>query len=458
MLRYLILFAALLSACSAKPLPPGQARLSDGIAQGITQQGLTAFLGIEYAQASRWAEAGPAPAWKGVKKFETFGPACPQDKAKITGAKAQSEACLYINIFAPEGFTPKDKYPVVFQIHGGGLRAGQGGSQPAILARQGLVIVTFNYRLGRLGFFDHADMGPEDIRNFGQSDMVKALQWTHNNIGAFGGNPDNITLAGHSAGGTGVQLLMLTPAARGLFSGAIARAGNVSWPFPEIGQQIPTSMPQERAKTSQALVAETPHFILPFVGGPLLPRQPLDLFRAGKAAPVPYITGGNSYDGGGILYGAGYQPDRFLALFGNSNRLRDLYQGDFKTSDAMAAQRIIGDRRYLLSARETVRAQTLSGAPSFLYYVNAPVPGQPGTPHGAEGSLIYAQSPNAMQRYWLNFFRNGNPNSADLPPWTAYDEDSDNWMIFNPNPKPVSNLLKDKLDYLDATPLQMNIQ
>ena len=457
-MRLIYLIALLfLTACAPK-LEAGQVMTTQGIVQGKSEQGLTAYLGLKYATAARWEAPIAAPKSDGVTMADTFGPSCPQAGQGGIGEQMLTEDCLYLNVFTPEAATADSNYPVMVVFHGGGFRAGAGGPNGAVLARDGVVVVTLNYRLGELGFFDYAGWDENNIRNFGLLDQVEALKWVQANIKGFGGNPDDVTLAGHSAGGMSVQLLMVNPKARGLFHKAIARAGYASWPFRKAANLTEAqratirlaSIESLKSKPLKDLVEATPHFVLPFTGTPQIPDQPIDMFRAGEAANVPYISGANSYDGNGVLYGAGFTPESFLALYGDDlGEVKELYAGDFKTSDEQAAQRLFGDARYLISARETVRAQNANGSPAWLYYVNAPVPNLPGTPHGAESSLVWSPSPNPMKNYWLNFIRTGNPNSSDLPVWANNTAAQDAWMIFDPMPKPANDLLVEKLDFID---------
>ena len=360
----------------------------------------------------------------------------------------------------PEGTKPGADLPVLFQIHGGGFIAGQGGSGPAVLAQQGFVIITMNYRLGRLGFYDYAGWDADHPRNFGLLDVIAALDWTQDNIENFGGDTDNITIAGHSAGGMMVQLLMLHADARGKFRQAISRAGYGAFPFPKAAnytaEQLATmrlqSLESLKSTSTAELVADTPHYILPLIDTPELPAQPADMFRRGDQARVPYISGGNSFDGV-TLYGAGFTDESFLGLFEDLPAIKALYGDDFAVSDGQAAQRIFGDLRYVLSARETARAMEQHVVGGYAYYVDAKVGGQPGTPHGAETSLIWGQRPNPMQSYWLNFIRTGDPNSADLPRWEPNLKDNDAWMVFTPRPEPKMGVLETKLDYLKSNPI-----
>ena len=461
-MRFIYLITLLfLTACAPK-LEPGQVMTSQGIVQGKTEQGLTAYLGLKYATAARWEAPVPTPQTKGVTVLDTFGPACPQARQGGIGEQIPTEDCLYLNVFTPEAATLDSSYPVMVVFHGGGFIAGAGGSNGAVLARDGVVVVTLNYRLGALGFYDYAGWGEGDIRNFGLLDQVEALKWVQANIKGFGGNPDDVTIAGHSAGGMSVQLMMVNPKARGLFHKAIARAGYASWPFRKAANLTAEQLAAARLQSLDSLketplkdlAASTPNFILPFIDTPQIPAQPIDIFRDGGAAKVPYISGANSYDGNGVLYGAGYTPETFLALYGDDvEGVKTLYAGDFKTSDEQAAQRLFGDARYLISARESVRAQNKSGAKAWLYYVNASVPNMPGTPHGAESSLVWSPNPNPMKNYWLNFIRTGNPNSSDLPAWDNNTSGQDAWMMFDPLPKPANDLLTQKLDFINEHPV-----
>jgi len=295
---FLPLLAVALTACSSGSLPDGQVKTTQGVAQGVTSDGLTQYLGIEYASAERWKLPKKGPSWEGVKTFDTFGPACPQE-----GQAVMVEDCLFLNAFTPEETKSDDKLPVMVWFHGGGFRAGEGGDGPKNFAREGIIVVTFNYRLGLLGFRDWPGWSEKDTRNFGQADMVKALEWVNENIGGIGGDTENITIAGHSAGGMGVQLMMVDPRAKGLFVRAISHAGYGAWPFPEAYN--PSD--EERARIRygaleiearpEALVAKVPYFHLPYIGGSDLPRQPVEVFKSGDQAAVPYMAGANSYDG-----------------------------------------------------------------------------------------------------------------------------------------------------------------
>ena len=208
-----------------------------GKVEGQIEGQLRVFKGIPYALppvgAARWHPPSPMPRWAGVKKATEFGPACFQPNTRgrsiYTGEPLpMSEDCLSLNIWAPAGAR---NAPVFFWIHGGALWGGSSRDplyDGARLAAQGIVVVSINYRLGVLGWLAHPELSKESplgvSGNYGLLDQIEALRWVRNNIGAFGGDPANVTIAGESAGGLSVMYLMASPAARGLFAKAIAES------------------------------------------------------------------------------------------------------------------------------------------------------------------------------------------------------------------------------------------
>lgn len=448
-----LLLALSLAACSAQntaPTVPETTSVQDdakrpdferavpqGLIKGQRAGNSVSYLGIEYARAARWELPQSVPKFTGdaVKAADKFGPACPQD-----GQAVMVEDCLFLNIFTPADAQKGKAYPVVIWFHGGGLRSGEGGEGPKAWTQDGVIVVTFNYRLGALGFFNYPGWPQASPRNFGQADMAAAVNWVHASIAEFGGDPDNVTLAGHSAGGMGVQLMMVDARVRGKFARAISHAGYGAWPFGAVMRDddpLRAALdhpPLDYMKSipAKTLVAETPNYVLPYIGTDALPLQPLHMFRSGQRARVPYMAGFNSYDGSGTLYGAGYTPETFLKTFDNDLEIRALYASDFAVSDAQAAQRIFGDMRYGFSSRETVRAVSRVKEPGYLFYYDAPNPGQPGAFHGAQYETLFSQNDSAQKLYSLNFIKTGDPNGEGLPEWRAM---SGAYMVFSPDAK-----------------------
>ncbi|MFO0467966.1 MAG: carboxylesterase/lipase family protein, partial [Bacteroidota bacterium] len=214
-------------------------KTNSGLVRGIIENDVAIFKGIPYAAPPvgefRWRPPQPVKSWSGVRDANQFGPNCAQagwGAAPGTIAEGSSEDGLYLNIWLPAGTKPGAKLPVMVWIHGGAFVFGS-GSQPEFsgvnFARQGVILITINYRLGRLGFFAFPALSkeyPEEPKgNYAYMDQIAALQWVKRNITAFGGNPKSITIFGESAGGVSVHSLLTIPAAKGLFQKAIIESG-----------------------------------------------------------------------------------------------------------------------------------------------------------------------------------------------------------------------------------------
>lgn len=465
LLSTVIVAAIVLTACAAPQSAQRAAYAMDGGVMttsgpvtGTSQNVMIAYRGIPYATAARWAlPQNPAP-WTDVLNADEFGPSCPQTVPEGQ-SWPMSEECLFINIFSPKG---AKALPVLVNFHGGGFIAGNGNLDPAPVVENGIVVVSLNYRLGYAGFYNDGD--PSTENNLGQADMVAGLKWVQDNIAAFGGDPDDVTISGHSAGGMAVQLMMITPRAYPYFDRAIAMAGYSTWPMPgenEASPQFTTRTPIED------MVAALPHYHLPYTGGALLPEQPIDLFAQGRHATVPYLSGGTSLDGAGVIFGAGYTVERYLALWSVTGYTRGLsqacraaigcgipmryygitraYEEDFAVSDRLASMRIYGDHRYLHASRATVTAMDDAGQAAFLYYYDSPASEQPGSYHGDEAKLIFSETPSAFQSYIIRFIKSGSPNNDSKDEWPAYD--GKHWMVFdNSGPYAQSDVKKEQLD------------
>ncbi|MET0294299.1 MAG: carboxylesterase family protein, partial [Phenylobacterium sp.] len=309
-------FAALALAAAAQAEAP-VVRVESGELVGEATEHANIFRAVPYAAAPvgklRWAAPEPAPAWQGRRDASQIGPSCPQkmnaDGTPNLGAAngPTSEDCLQVNVFAPPAAKAA---PVMVWLHGGGFSTGAGWVYDGRnFARDGVVVVTVNYRLGTLGFFAHPALtaaagAKAPLGNYGVMDQIAALQWVKRNIAAFGGDPDNVTVFGESAGGASVAILLSTPAAKGLFNKAIIQSGLV-W-------QPPGSLPEAEARGTAlagklgaadlaALRALPPEAIVeaapdagPFADGRLLLRTPTEALAQGLEIDVPLIIGWNS--------------------------------------------------------------------------------------------------------------------------------------------------------------------
>lgn len=440
---------------------------SQGRIVGSEEQSRFVFKGIPFAAPP----VGPLR-WQAPRAVRTedidaqsMGSACTQ-----TRVSTSQEDCLYLNVWTNGLDTARR--PVMVWVHGGGFRAGSGDIDGHALAAEGVVVVSFNYRLGPLGFFAHPEL--EGPLNFGLLDMIAALEWVRDNIAGFGGDPDNVTIFGVSAGGQSVNLLMSSPQARGLFHRAISQSGYGTWPLPRIhglgtrwlkdwngapvadagviGAALVSTLTQQnslralRRLDASALMSQLTGFYLPIVDGVSLQDEPAVVFMQGKQANVPYLTGGNSFEGS-VMSSVGIDLDKMIAGFGYAaDAAAAAYANDGALHEPLATARLAGDLRYVLSAHSMSEAMATVSSPAWRYLVDF-VPdayeGQwPGTPHGLETQFLFAGQHSSdlalqalsarMKRYWVNFARHGDPNGArgaDIT-WPATVPDAPRWLVF----------------------------
>lgn len=468
-----------------------------GAVRGTVTDRIPTFKGIPFAKppigALRWAAPqDPAP-FSGIFDATQFGPSCLQSLAYLQrlGGERVSEDCLTLNIWTQKAST--EKRPVMVWIHGGAFRGGTSIIPGEVLAKKGVVVVSVNYRLGPLGFFAHEKL-KQDVANFGLLDMVKALEWVRDNIAVFGGDPQNVTIFGVSAGGMAVDLLMVSEQAKGLFHRAIAQSGYATWPLPrsrraaspalknwagdgvpnaeDLGEQLVKSIGQThgdlRKIEGTALVDATPPgSYFPIVDGVSLTEEPAVLFLRGQQHDVPFLTGGNSFDGSarpGLMSSSEYAA-ALGAAFEDAKKVYGVTSED-DLEDALTL--MFGDHRYVLSARVLADAMKTVHGNAYLYYLDfytdefARLFGaserRSGAPHAADTVLLFGghlfPSPEAqalakrMQTYWVNFARTGVPSGEGTPAWPAYNKaDGATWLILGQTDEPKSSVIKSKLDF-----------
>ncbi len=498
MIRNLIAALALLASPALAAQDP-VVNAPTGALQGRTEGMVHVFKGIPYAQPPvkglRWRPPVALPPWTGVKLAQDFGPACIQSTVKLGGVYDQDigaigEDCLTLNVWAPADARGA---PVFVWIHGGALWGGTAKEQlydGARMAERGVVVVTINYRLGVLGWLAHPGLSKESplqiSGNYGLLDQVAALTWIKNNIGAFGGDASNVTIAGESAGGLSVMYLMASPYARGLFHKAIAESAYMAstqelkharhgTPAAEDAGSLLAAALQApnvaalRAMDAQALTAAAARAgFQPFgaIDGHVLPKQLVDTFDSGEQAHVPLLAGFNSGEIRTLKILAPPVPAD-AAIYEKEIRARygDLAEAFLKQYPATDLQESIWattrDALYGWTAERLVRKQAAIGQPSYLYLFDHSTPAEDAAGlHGFHASelpyvfgTIDRTPPNwpkipatdrafsdAMLDYWTSFAKSGVPRAAGAPDWPAYGSDG-NYMDFAQTPRAARDLL-----------------
>ncbi len=448
-----------LPAVAIAQTPTARVKLDSGIVVGATEGPISVFKGIPYAAPPvgplRWKAPQAVAPWTDVREARRFGAACPQDDAhKEPWAQVgpMSEDCLFLNVWQP---TKPGTYPVMVFIHGGGFTYGAAGVplyDGAALARRGAVIVTINYRLGRLGFFAHPALTREDpdgqLGNYGIMDQVAALRWVRRNIARFGGDPANVTVFGESAGAGTVQVMMGSPSSRGLFQKAISESGAGGGAlFPirggpinaeKLGELWTASLGLKDATAAQLRAIPLADIVkngraFPFIDGKVVVRSPGDPFYRNEEMRIPLMIGANSNESslGGMNEAAA------MALLGDQfTALRDGYVATGGKPRDAATIDLAEDVGFVLPSFALADRHAANGNPAFAYFFDqVPVDqraGAAGTDHGGELEYVFGTKPaehrwdardaavsKLMGDYWVRFARTGDPNGNGAPRWPA---------------------------------------
>ncbi len=481
------------------PRATSPVKTESGLVSGTTDaSGLVRiYKGIPYAAPPvgdlRWRAPEPVAPWTGVRQATEFGPSCPQaDRPTGPGERLgrTSEDCLTLNVWAPAS-PPGRHVPVIVWIHGGAFTQGA-GSLPVYdgeaLARRGAVVVTFNYRLGPLGFFAHPlltkESGHNASGNYGLLDQLAVLRWVKTNIRGFGGSPDRVTVAGESAGAISIGCLLVAQQSRGLFHAAILESGSPyavtrylrdapagEESMEEVGELIARRLGCDReddvlaALRSRSVdeVMSVAHAAPPFFGegirfGPVIDRwliadRPAVLLAKGQQVKVPVLVGSNG-DEGTIFVAPlqGFDVDAYRRFIRSTFRDRaDDVLARFpvaREADVRPAlARVLGYSTFVAPARRLARATSDLGSRVYLYSFTRVRPGTSGARlgafHGAEipfvfGTLSRVLRPGApdvddsdralsqaMMGYWIRFAATGDPNGEGAPAWPRYASRSD---------------------------------
>ena len=504
-------------------------KIDTGLVSGITVGDLHVYKGIPFAAPPvgdlRWKPPQPAASWEGVKECTEFGPA-PMGYFSTSfpvHAATTSEDCLYLNIWTPAK-TSGDKLPVMVWIYGGAFRFGE-GSNPLYngenLASQGVVVVTFNYRLGPIGFLAHPLLSEESEHNssgnYGLLDQIAALQWLQKNIAAFGGDHNRVTIFGQSAGATSVLWLMASPLAEGLFQRAIAESPYEGTAFAHLQENKYGNEPKEkmgeqlaedlgcsdaadpaacmRAKSAEEVMATgaPPNSVTapgyryePCVDGWVAPDLPLNVFEAGKQNDVPLIIGSTADDWSLLqMVGGPVTADSYKAsvedIFGNNAQqiLTVFPAGDDKEAKASDEQvwtlftftcpvkAYAGDmsnvksKAYLYQFTRVPPGSTMLGAYHLLdidYVFGNFIPFLSGLKPEAYFDDTDKALSEAMMSYWTNFAAAGDPNGEGLTEWPAYDAETGQYLDLGDKIEVKSGLYNEVCDLIMNTFKEMRGQ
>jgi len=497
-MKKMLSLIAIFLTCAATAQQPKPIKVDGGLLQGAFENGLTVYKGIPFAAPPvgnlRWKAPRPPATWDGVRMAEKFAPGAMQG---INPPSGKSEDCLYLNVWSPAK-SAGEKVPVLVWIYGGGFAFGY-TSDPmyngANLAKKGVVLVSIAYRVGQLGFLAHPELSEESPNhvsgNYGLLDMIAGLKWIKQNIAAFGGDPDKVTIFGESAGGIAVSMLCASPLARGLFRGAISESGG------SFGPTRRTTYPGENLKSLHDAEIDGEAYVKsagvasieelrkidadklpgrgigmswPIIDGYVIPDDQHNLYEAGKYNDVPILVGYNSDEG------ASFSHDKTPAdyISGVQKRYGKFADDLIKAYPAgvstvpKTARDLSRDAAFGWQTWSWATLQLKTGKSKVFYYYFDQHPDYPessprygfGSPHGQEVAYVFqhvdAASPditktdinisNDMSTYWTNFAKYGDPNSTGMPEWPVYTNKKPVVMYFGPTshtgPVPSAESLK----------------
>ena len=478
----------------------------------------TVFKGIPYAAPPvgdlRWRAPQPARPWEGVRDCVEFGNipvqfGFPMKEDEKQAAGEMSEDCLYLNVWTPAEHAGDD-LPVIFWTYGGAFVGGY-SNRPAYngeaFCRRGVVFVSYNYRAGALGLMAHPELTAETQAEFGEHsgsgnyyfmDQIAALKWVRRNIRAFGGDPDRITVMGHSSGAVGTAALCATPLTKGDIAGASILSGVLARDFDGPGEMfIPLAEAEKRGleymevlgvsslkemrelpvSALQEAFRKTPRGMFQFCGtidGRVFPDNITHMYHRGENHDIPY------------MFGSAMDEETHLSAHGGKSFMLTreklpAYAKNFgdKADDFLAFAETLTDEELaqgilygtsMRSRQQAVNQLRLGRKPAYLHVFARRLPGDnAGACHGADLPYIFGTLQNdwrpyggadyelsrILTDYWANFARTGNPNGEGLPRWTPFTEDSDLSLIIDTVPymarKELTKLQMYKIDYLTST-------
>ncbi len=498
---------------NAQQLRYVQVRTTNGVLEGVVSPDgkVRTFKGIPYAappvDSLRWRAPQLPPSWTGVRKAVDYPKRAMQGRIyddMVFNDSGPSEDCLYLNLWMPEN-PAQAKLPVMVWIHGGGFVAGS-SSEPrqdaGNLSKKGVVVVSFNYRMGVFGFFAHPDLAKESGHgasgNYGLLDQVAALEWVKKNIATFGGDPENVTIFGESAGSSSVCGLMASPLAKGLFHRAIGESGAFFRTIPPMKSRAEaetagmkfaeaafgtTSLQALRAMPAQKILDEALKVprktFSPDIDGYFLPEDCSSIYAAGKQSRIPLLAGWNMDEGNFDSFFVKDKPtiENYVAhanvLFGESAKaFLKLYPALTDSQARRAAQDFDGDKSTGYAMWKWLEMQLKTGeSPVFRYEFDQTLPlatdAKPGSApramHAGEIEYVFCvlssknlpwtpedyQVSDLISSYWTNFAKTGDPNGPGLPPWPGTTKDGYQLMHIKAKPESASDGHRGRYEFLD---------
>lgn len=461
-----------------------QVTTANGVLEGTQRSGIRVFRGVPFAQPPvgdlRWVAPQPVESWEGVRKADKFGPRCMQRRFfqdMIFFSDGMSEDCLYLNVWTPAR-SAEEQLPVLVYFYGGGLFTGDGSENRyngESMAREGIVAITVNYRLSIFGYFAHPELTAEaDYNasgNYGFLDQTAALQWIHDNIAAFGGDPDRVTIAGESAGSVSVSAQMASPLSKHLIAGAIGSSGSLMGTlraeslasgeakgvaYAEMMEA--GSLADLRAMSADEILESTakmsPVHFTPTIDGYLFPKTPDEIFAAGEQARVPLLLGWNSLEQGyqALMRGKEPTPENYKAALNqfygdHAEKVLAVYPGSTMDEVKASGRDLAGDRFTGFSTWKWSDLHSKTDQPVYRYLYARPrpatadgkTPAAEGAVHSAEieyamGNLptnrVYNWQPedyrvsSVFKSFYANFVKTGNPNGHGVPAWPEFNGDN----------------------------------
>jgi para-nitrobenzyl esterase len=478
-----------------------EAKVTGGTVSGTADDGISIFKGIPFAAPPvgdrRWKAPAPVVPWSGVRKADAFANACMQAPNTQGNTAPVSEDCLYLNVWTPAK-SADAKLPVIVWIHGGGYVGGStsiGMYDGTGFAKKGVVLVSLAYRLGPYGFMAHPELSRESGKGsgtYGIQDLVAGLQWVRANVTAFGGDPKQVTIFGHSAGAGAVSFLAASPTAKGLFQKVIAMSGGSFTPLQTseqgaFGMTIPTLMLAESTGTAllarlgvksiaearkldegalQAAAGAGPW--RPVADGHVLSNDLGSLYSQGKFNDTPVLLGHTSdetlvFGGPKSLTPADFEKQIRSDFGAQADAVLKAYP-HASEADALKAMRYVrNDSSFAWNAWTWARQQTRHGKGKvYSYYFDTHAPQAEGSGHGSDVPFVFQtlagrRTPSAedlalsdqISSYFVNFAKTGDPNGGGLPQWPAFNEQNPRVMVFEGTPRVRINPVLNKVKLFD---------